>query len=309
MWNKLLDKLKNPSVATLVVLYPVTLLCVIWSMAMLVLAPAELTGQIISYLSYACAAITLSYSVYTVIAAKVVQRLVRWTKAKLEARAVTKELVHNYDFRTLFFSTCSMSLTSIYAVYNVVIAILRISPIWHAALAGYYIFLVCMRVGVLHYRRREYGGKLEREKLVEARKYRNCGILLVATMSVLSIAIGQMVLDEGGFVKNGMTIYVSALYTSIKVVMSVRNFMKAKRTDDYTLQTLRNVNLADTAVSVLALQTAMFHCFGTDGVNVAMFNALTGAGTCAVVVGLGIYMIVTGNKGIKTIREEEYERK
>lgn len=293
----------------LVVLYPVTLLCVIWSMVMLIIGRSSLTVEIISYIAYACAAITLSYSVYTVIAAKVVQRLVRWSRTKLEERAVTKELVHNYDFRTLFFSTCSMSLTLIYAVYNVVTAVLHISPIWHAALAGYYISLVCMRAGVLHYRRREYGGKLEREKLIEAKKYRNCGVLLVATMSVLSIAIGQMVLDKGGFVKNGMMIYVSALYTSIKVVMSVRNFMKAKRTDDYTLQTLRNVNLADTAVSVLALQTAMFHSFGTDGVNVAMFNALTGAGTCAVVVALGIYMIVTGNKGIKTIREEEYERK
>lgn len=293
----------------LIVLYPVTLLCIIWSMVMLVLGRGNLMVELISYVAYACAAITLSYSVYTIIAAKVVQRLIRWTKAKLEERTVTKELVHNYDFRTLLFSTGSMSLTLIYAAYNIVIAFLRISPIWHAALAGYYIFLVSMRFGVLHYRRREYGGKLEREKLVEARKYRNCGILLIATMSVLSIAIGQMVLDEGGFVKNGMMIYVSALYTTIRVVMSIRNFMKAKRTDDYTLQTLRNVNLADTAVSVLALQTSMFHSFGSDGVDMAMFNALTGAGTCAVVVALGIYMIVTGNKGIKTIREEEYERK
>lgn len=309
MWNKLFEKLKNPSVKMLVILYPTTLLCIVWTMTMLAIGPVNLAMEIISYVSYAFGAVTLAYSIYTVIATKAVQRLVRWGKMMLEAKPMTKKLVENYDFRTLFFSACSLSLTFIYAAFNAVVAILGFLPVWHGALAGYYIFLVSMRIGVLHYRRKEHRGKTERVTLVEARQFRNCGILLVATTLALLVAIGQMVLGEGGFEKNGHMIYVTAAYTVVKAVMSIRNFMKAKRTDDYTLQTLRNVNLADTAVSVLALQTAMFHSFGTEGVDVALFNALTGAGTCAIVLALGIYMIVKGNKGITTIREEGYERK
>lgn len=308
MWNKLFEKLKNPSVKMLIVLYPTTFLCIVWTMTMLAIGPVNTAMRVISYVSYAFGAVTLAYSVYTIVAKKAVGRLVRWVKVMLEAKPMAKKLIENYDFRTLFFSTCSLSLTFIYAAYNAVIAILGILPIWHAALAGYYVFLMSMRAGVLHYRRKEHGGKLERVTLVEARMFRNCGILLVATTIALSVAIGQMVLGEGGFIKNGLMIYATAAYTTIKVVTSIRNFLKARRTDDYTLQTLRNVNLADTAVSVLALQTAMFHSFGSEGLDVALFNALTGAGTSVIVFAIGVYMIVKGNKGMKFIREEMHER-
>ncbi len=287
----------------LVVTYLGTLLCIAWATTMLAIDPDLHALQILSYVSYACAAITLAYSVYTVVATKAVPKIVRWIKFKMTARPMTAKLLESYEFRTLFFSGCSLSLTVIYAGYNAVIAAMGIVPVWHLSLAGYYVFLVCMRVGVLHYRKKEHDGKGERSALVDLKKFRNCGILLIVTILALSVAIAQMVDEGAGFTKSGMMIYVAAAYTAVRVTTSIMNFLKAKRSDDYTLQTLRNVNLADAAVAVLSLQTAMFASFGSEGVNVALFNALTGAGVCLIVLLLGIYMIVKGSKGIKNRRE------
>lgn len=303
MWKKLFEKFKKPSVKMLAVTYPITLLCIIWTLVMLVIGPINLAMEILSYASYALAAITLTYSVYTIVALKLVQRIVAWVKAKLRAHPLTARLMESYDFRTLVFATFSLMLTFAYAVYNGVIAIMGIMRVWHGALAGYYIYLVCMRFGVLFYRGKRSGGKMEREEAIEARKFRNCGILLVVVILSLSIAILQMVQVDAGFEKAGMMIYVSAAYTCVKITTSIINFLRARREDDYTLQTLRNVNLADATMSVLALQTSMFHSFGMGEVDTGVFNALTGAGVCLSVFTLGVYMIVKGNIGLKKLRK------
>ena len=305
MWRKLFEKFKNPSVKMLVVTYLVTALCITWSMIMLAIGPINSVVEIVSYVSYAFAALTLAYTVYTIIATKAIPKLIRWVQMRLRSHHITEKLLENYDFRTLFFSAFSLTLTVAYAVYNGVIALMGIMRVWHGALAGYYIFLACMRGGVLFYRGKRHSGKAEREEMIEARKFRNCGMLLVAVILALSFAILQMVQVDAGFDKPGMMIYVAAAYTFIKIGTSIANFLKARREDDYTLQTLRNVNLADAAVSVLALQTAMFHSFGTGEVDAGIFNAVTGAGVCLIIFTLGIYMIVKGNIGLKKLREEE----
>ena len=305
MWKKILKKFIDPSAKMLVVAYLVTAFCITWSIVMLVVGPVNLVVESVSYVSYAFAAITLAYSIYTIVATKATQRLVAWMKAKLRSHKMTAKLLESYDFRTLVFSTFSLTLTVAYALYNGVIALMGIMRIWHGALAGYYIYLVCMRFGILFYRGKRHNGKMERVELIEVRKFRNCGILLVVVIISLSAAILQMVRSDVGFERSGMMIYVAAAYTFVKIGTSISNFVKARREDDYTLQTLRNVNLADAAVSVLALQTSMFHAFGSEGVNTGLANALTGAGVCSVLLTLGIYMIVKGNIGLKKLREEE----
>lgn len=302
--KNILEKFINPSVKTLVIAYLVTVLCVVWTVVMLVIGPINLAVEIVSYVSYALAAIMLAYSIYTIVATKAVQKLVKWVKGKIRAHRITAKLLENYDYRTLFFSACSLTLTLAYAVYNGVIAVMGIMRVWHGALAAYYIYLVCMRFGVLFYRGKRHSGKVERVELIEARKFRNCGILLVVVIISLSAAIFQMVKSNAGFERHGMMIYVAAAYTFIKIGTSIANFVKARREDDYTLQTLRNVNLADAVVSVLALQTAMLREFGAE-LDVGIFNALTGAGVCSVILALGIYMIVKGNIGLKKLKEEE----
>ena len=302
MWKKLWEKFKTPSKALLAVTYVVTVVCIAWAMVMLVISPGKPVLEIISYVAYACAAITLGYTIYTLV--KILPGTVRGVKEKLRAHPLTGKLMKNYGFRTLVFSTGSMLLTVAYAVYNGVIALMRYLPVWYGALAGYYIILACMRGGILLYHGRRKKTSSERNETVEIKKYRNSGILLIIVIISLSAAILQMVQADAGFNRPGLMIYVAAAYTFTKITMAIVNFVRAKRQADYTVEALRNVNVADAAVSVLALQTAMFNEFGA-GMSTGLANALTGAGVCLVVLALGIHMIIKGQKGLQKVKEEE----
>ena len=110
-----------------------------------------------------------------------------------------------------------------------------------------------------------------------------------------------MIFDDQGFSYAGWTIFAYAAYAFYKITMSVINLFRAKKQDDLTVQAVRNINLTDAAVSILALQTALLASFQTDEVNISLFNTLTGIAVSAVSVTLGIVMIV---RGVKAMRKE-----
>ena len=295
--------MKNPSKGLLWLTYLLTVIFAALSFILLFLGQGNPVLEILSYAVYALAAITLTYTVYTMV--KFLPSIIRDVKEKLRSHRLTGKLMQNYGFRTLIFACGSMAMTVAYAVYNGVIALMRFLPVWHGALAGYYILLACMRGGILLYHGKRVKNKSERTETVEIKKYRNSGILLIVLIISLSAAILQMVQADAGFNRPGLMIYVAAAYTFTKVTTAIVNFIKAKKHNDFTVEALRNVNVADAAVSVLALQTSMFFEFA-NGTSTGFANALTGAAVCLVVLALGVYMIVKGQKKLKEEKEKNY---
>ena len=91
--------------------------------------------------------------------------------------------------------------------------------------------------------------------------------------------------------------------------MSIINLFKARKQTDMTVQAIRNVNLADAAVSILALQTALLGTFSADGVNVGLFNTLTGIAVSLLSIGIGVQMVAYANKKLKETRGEKNDGK
>ena len=171
----------------LIATYLSTALFAALSFVLLFIGQGNPTLEILSYVAYAFAAITLAYTVYTLV--KFLPRIIRDTKQKLREHRLTGKLMQNYGFRTLVFACGSMAMTVAYAVYNGVIALMRFLPVWHGALAAYYILLACMRGGILLYHGKRFKSKKERAETVEIKKYRNSGILLSVLIISLSAAI------------------------------------------------------------------------------------------------------------------------
>ena len=82
----------------------------------------------------------------------------------------------------------------------------------------------------------------------------------------------------------------------------MRNAIKARRQDDLTIQAIREINMVDAAVSILALQTALLHTFSDATVDISLFNTLTGSAVSLFSITLSIMMIVRGSKKIKEIK-------
>ena len=226
-------------------------------------------------------------------------------KTKLNQNKFTRRFL-DYDFRTVVFTVVSLVITTGYAVFYAMLGIALLS-VWYGMLACYYIILVVMRAVVVFYHRRkrkrgEQSTELK-EKITRAKIYRNCGVAIILLTVPLSIAILMMVAEKATFSHAGLMIYVVATYTFYKVFMTIRHLVKARKSTDMTVKTVRSINLADMLVSVLALQTAMFHSFSAD-FNTDIFNAVTGAAVCLLTVFIGVFLIVGGKREITKINYE-----
>ena len=177
--------------------------------------------------------------------------------------------------------------------------------IWYGALAAFYIALAILRGGVLAYHKKKIGKKMQDDELVRARVYRNSGIITLILNIALSSAIAQMVFSGEHFSYLGWTVFAYAAYAFYKITTSVISFIRAHRQDDLTVRAIRNINLVDALVSILALQTALLTTFSEEGVDVSAFNTVTGVVVSLLSVGIGIYMIISANKKIKYLRKEK----
>ena len=234
------------------------------------------------------------------------ERVLKWS----ENKPFWNRLFTEYGFRTILFSIGSFAINLAFAVYNGSVAIV-IRSIWFGALASYYILLIVLRGIILCYhvirRKAVKAGQTEDiTKRKDMRIYSICGVVLLLLPIALSFAILQMVRANDSFVHTGITIYAYAIYAFYKIIVSIYNFVKTRRSSEMTVRASKNINLADAMVSILALQTAMFREFDAgDIVNVATMNAITGAIVCALTAALGIFMIIIAAKKIKRRTEHE----
>ena len=296
----LLKKLNNPKPLFLCIFYSLTLIFIAASLTFLFVGFEKAPLSIIAYAIFALSAICLAYSVYTVVMFS--SDIKKSISSRMRKNPFINKLVEEYRFRTLVFASLSLLINLAYVSFHVVISLIS-GSIWYAALAGYYILLTVMRGGIVLYHKKANKGT-EKDLGTEIRKYKLSGILLVLMPLCLSFAIAEMVIADRGYQYKGLIIYAVAAYTFYKITMAVINAVKARKNYGITIEAIRNIGLADALVSVLALQTAMFHSFGEDEINSSVANALTGAVVSLLTAAIGIRMIFKTVKYKKEIGNE-----
>ncbi len=295
--KEFLKKFLRPKGALLVFTYVLTVVFITAAILMLFVEYEGTLLEILAYTSFGLAAVSLAYSVYTIViyAPALKDRVYNL----LMSNRLSRTVMENWGFRTILTSTFALAMSIFNSVLNAYLGISERS-IWFGALAAYYIFLALMRSGLLVYHRtkKDY----ETEGLTRAKRYMLCGILLLILNAALSSAIAQMIFDDRGFSYKDWLIFAFAAYAFYKIIMAVRNAIKARRQDDLTIQAIREINLVDAAVSILALQTALLHTFGDGSIDISLFNTLTGSAVSIFSIGLSIMMIVRGHKTIKELK-------
>lgn len=309
--KKLFDFFKKPPLWFLLVLAVIGIGAIVGGTLFLTqdnLYPYVMWGYV--FLGVMC--VTVGYCIYGFIKTfpDLNERVLRWSENKPFWNRVFTE----YGFRAILFSVGSFAVNLAFAVYNGSVAIV-IRSIWFGALAAYYILLIVLRGMILVYyakrNRAVKAGQSEKTTfLKDLRIYCICGIVLLLLPIALSFAILQMVRANDSFVHTGITIYVYAIYAFYKIIISIYNFVKTRRTHEMTVRAAKNINLADAFVSILALQTAMFREFDAagDAVNVATMNAVTGAIVCALTAAIGVFMIVIAIKKTRKERNKNLQK-
>ncbi len=277
-------------------------LAVAWAVTLAVIAGALVcvfigyTGWL-SYPLYALAAITLAYAVYTLVL--FAPKVKAGVRKRLQRREFTRALAENYTFRTLTFAVCSVVINLGFVVFNTVFAFLT-DNIWYGALAGYYFLLSGLRVGVFYLDNRAQG-----EELRQIKNYRLCGVALFALDVAMAAAVTLMVLEQKPTKYTEITAIVFAAYSVYKISLAIWNIFKARHTQDWQIQSFRNIGLVDAAMSLLSLQTTLISTFSVDGESMALLNGLMGAFVCLFTIATGIVMMIRANKVLKEKAENE----
>ena len=299
MWKKILEKLKNPPIAMQIVIYVLTILVIVGALLMLAVDYSGTWLEILAYTLFGLAGTLLAYSVFLLI--KHASKIKNWVKDLIKKNKVTNAVATNFGYRTLVFAIISIVMGILYGIFNGVLSILEWS-VWYLALAIYYILLTSMRAGIVFYQRR----KLKNKSTIYSQHatMRGCGIALVVLNLALSVAVLQMIFIDRGFEYAGLLIYAAAAYAFLKITLSIINMVKSRKIDDASIKAIMMINLTESAVSIMALQTAMLSTFGDSGINAQLFNGITGSAVCLLTLGLGIYMIIKSSIEIKKLRTD-----
>ena len=297
LWKKIL----NPPTWAKILTFIITLLSATLSLIMVALGLENGAPSIIAYILFGIAGVSLTYSVYLIIPLfpKMKSGIIAW----MEKHEFTHLLLRNFGFRTVIFAIGSFLMSLLFSGFNAYMGIANRS-MWYGALAAFYIALAFLRGGVLAYHKSRIGKKTQNDEYVKAKVYRNSGIITLILNIALSSAIAQMIFSDAHFTYMGWTIFAYAAYAFYKITMSIIALIKAHKQTDLTVRAIRNINLVDALVSILALQTALLTMFSEGEVNISIFNTFTGIVVSLLSVGIGIYMIASANKKIKELQKE-----
>ncbi len=292
--KRMLVYLKRPPWFFILILY----LCTISLIVLSIVSVVQGYESFWVYIVYVLAFIFLFYSVYILVITSISMknRIIDF----LNRFKFSSSLIENYGFRTFVFSTITSILNLSYAIFMGIMAIFGKS-IWYGALSIYYIMLSIIKISILT---KYYNNRTHQDiHRYSIRLYRLCGILFIFLTLALSGAILQMIIFDQGFKYADLMVYAVAAFSVYKIVLSIVNLYKARKNRNYTVQSLRNINLTSAMVTLLSLQTTLLAAF-SDGNQNWKFNAITGSVVCMGIVLLGVYMIIRANKSLKEINIE-----
>ncbi len=264
--NKVFEFIKAPNLLFMCFNWFLTLALV----ALCIVCIARDVSEIFSYIIYAAAAISLTYSIYTAVrfATKIKQRFL----LALKKHKLTRPLAESGNVRIIVFAVVSFVINVGFVAFNTALAFMT-RNVWYGALAIYYLLLSLLRGAVLIRDRREKSRFNESDYFkAQLKNFRSCGIGLILLDVAISGAVTLMVLQQKPAKYSEVIAIAMAAYTFYKITLAVINVLKAKKSGNVQILSLRNISLTDAAISLLSLQTALISVFSDGGNSLLPLN-------------------------------------
>lgn len=261
------------------------------------------TANPIAYVVYAVSAYTLmGLCIACVIT---IPGYYRSIKGKVYENKYANRYLTDVAYKTHINLYTSLCINLLYVATNAVSAVLY-HTYWFAIFAVYYGIMAVMRFLLVRYVGKNH---IWESRLGELKRARACAYILMTVNLTLSGVVLMMVYYNRGFLYQGFLIYVMALYTFYTTVTAIINLIKYRKYQSPVMSVSKIIKLASSLFSMLFLETAMFAQFGQE-TSVEMKKVMimaTGAGICAVVVGMSVYVITRSSKEIREYRKDEKE--
>lgn len=287
-WKQILNKLLFPGAVVIILSIPISAALLIYTFVF------DHENEPIAYLSYAISAYA------TVIVCAQIPRLVKGGSALIHRNQYAHRYLTDIPFRMHISLYLSLGINLLYAVMKLFFGAYYRS-VWFGTFGVYYTLLTVMRFLLLRHVNRNAFGK---ELIAELKQYRLCGAILIPMTIALSGVVILVIDKNEGFEYAGYLIYVMAMYAFYATITAVVNLVKYRKYHSPVMSAAKAINLATALVSLLSLETAMLSQFGdsSDQVFRQVMIAASGAGVCAIVFGMAVFMIVRATKQLKELQ-------
>lgn len=291
-WKKLGKSILFPHIAIMLVLLPVAIVFLVYSMIFIG------TESIVAYISYVLAFYTL-----TVWCCKI-PKLIRFFKVFKDKNKYARLWQDDARLRVNVSLYGSLLFNTAYAVFQLGLGFYHAS-FWYYSMAAYYISLAIMRFFLVRHTSRHQPGEKMQEELI---KYRNCGIVFLVMNLALSVMIFFMVYWNRTFRHHEITTIAMAAYTFTAFTLAIINVVKYSKYNSPVFSASKAISLAAACVSMLTLESTMLTTFNDGTMDILSRKIMLGAsgGVVSVfIVAMAIYMIVQSSKKIKLLKNVE----
>lgn len=245
----------------------------------------------------------LSYAAYAV-SAYLLTTLVIWVVRGVPAKRVVSlarrnshvsRLIDDEDIRRLLFVFIGVVVDVLWAIGNLVLGIAWLS-VWFITLGIYYLVFSLMR-GALLYELRKSAACTTSER---ARVSRLCGIMLIASVFVLSGIVTLIMTGEGSIRYDQITVIAVAAFTFFSLISSIVGLVRLRSHENLLVVTNCRVNLAIALVSLFTLEIGMFSAYATtdNAELVFVMPIITGAAIAIVLCIMGVITVRRANRMI-----------
>lgn len=287
-WKKIGKALVFPHIAILIILIPISVVFLVYSMVFL---GTKSVAAIISYV--------LSFYTLTVWVLKV-PSLIQFFKTLKNENQYFKLWKNDTRLRIRISLYVSLVWNTSYGLLHLGMGFWHRS-FWFYSLAGYYIFLAVMRFFLVRFTGKNTPGEKMREELI---KYRNCGWVFLFLNLFVSLMVFFMVYWNRTFEHHEITTIALAAYTFIAFTRAIINIVKYRKYNSPVYSSAKAISLASASVSLLTLESTMLTTFGSGSMSMLAREIMigcTGGVVSVFIIVMSIYMIVQGNKKLREL--------
>ena len=283
--KKIGKKLLYPHILIIVMLLPISLTLMIWSMIIL----GE--SHFISIIGYILSAYTM-----TVICFRIpdIIKLIKYIKN--ENKYIVRYRTDTH-LRIKINLIGTFLINFAYAIFQFFIGLYHDS-FWFYSMFAYYLFLAITRFYLMKHTLKFEPNEKPKDEL---KKYVFSGWMMLVLNMALSVMIFFMVYWNKTFKHHQITTIALAAYTFISFTIAIVNFIRYRKYKSPLFNAAKSISLTSASVSIITLETTMLTSFGSD-MDLStrkLFLGLTGAAVSLFVLTLAIIMIAKGTRMYK----------
>ena len=212
-----------------------------------------------------------------------------------------KELIKKFQElekkdQIIFFLLCGAMGNLLIGVIKLILSF-TIPSLWFFVNAGFSLVLaICRFLTIKRYRRIRTLKYKELQKNEEYKNYSQNGIMLILLGIMYFFVSSYMYYNGTNTTMHEYITYSVALMAFYSIGSAIYGMIKYKRNQEPIIKGIKITNFANALTSIVLTQVVLLDTF-SSGYD-STLNGYTGMGVSLIIIGLGLYMIVSARKDI-----------